>query len=106
MAEVGVTCYFVSDELCRLHLAHAAEEAAQFILAHALRQVVDNQVGSRLVVLHQLLRKAVIVQILVRGGIGGGHRESDLCLGSGSAALEGRVLISSHYNYTSPKPVS
>lgn len=67
---LGVTCYFVSDELGRLHLAHAAEEAAQLVLAHALRQVVDDQVGPGLVVLHQLLRKAVIVQILAgrRGG--------------------------------------
>lgn len=82
---VGVTCYFVSDELSRFHLADAAEEAAQLVLAHALRQVVDDQVGPRLVVLHQLLRKAVIVQILVgRGGRGSVGRR---CTGSQTGVL-------------------
>lgn len=39
------TCDFVSDQLGRLHLSDAAEEAPQLVLRHALRQVVHYQVG-------------------------------------------------------------
>lgn len=40
-----VTCYFVSDELARLDLSDAAEQALELVLGHVLRQVVDDQVG-------------------------------------------------------------
>merc|ERR1719357_1510311 len=62
------TCHFVPDELGGLDVADAAEQAAQLVLAHALRQVVHDQVGSGVLVLHHLLAVAVIVQLLSSGG--------------------------------------
>lgn len=43
--EADRTCHFVADQLGRLHLPDAAEEAPQLVLCHALRQVVNYQVG-------------------------------------------------------------
>lgn len=61
-----VTCRFVADQFGRLHLSHAAKEAAQLVLTHALRQVVHDQVGPRVVVLlHHCFGEAVIVQLLI-----------------------------------------
>lgn len=60
----GVTCYFVADEFGWLDFADAAEQTAQLVLTHALRQVVHNQVGSCFIVLHQLFGKAVVIQLL------------------------------------------
>lgn len=61
---VVVTCSFVSDELGRFHFTHAAKKAAQLILAHALGQVVHNQIGSVIrVIIHYLLTIAVIIHV-------------------------------------------
>lgn len=43
--EAHRTCHFVANQLGRLHLPDAAEEAPQLVLRHALRQVVNYQVG-------------------------------------------------------------
>lgn len=59
-----VTCHFVPDELGGLNVAHAAEQAAQLVLTHALRQVVHNQVGPGVLILHHLLAITIIVQLL------------------------------------------
>ena len=40
-----LTLHFVADELSGVHLADAAEETVQLLLGHALRQVVDDEVG-------------------------------------------------------------
>lgn len=60
----GVTCHFVADEFGRLDVTDAAEQTAQLVLTHRLWQVVHDQVRPRVLVLHQLLGKAVIVQLL------------------------------------------
>lgn len=60
----GVTCYFVADEFGGLDIADTAEKTAKLVLTHALRQVVHNQVGPRILVLHQLLAIPIIVQLL------------------------------------------
>lgn len=44
---VVFTCDLVSDELARLHLPYGREERADLLLRHGLRQVVDDQVGLR-----------------------------------------------------------
>lgn len=60
----GITCNFVPDEFGGLNVAHTAEQTPQFVLAHALRQVVDNQVGSGIIVLHHLLAVSIIIELL------------------------------------------
>lgn len=42
---IGITCHFIADEFGRLHLADAAEETPQLVLAHVLGQVIDDKVG-------------------------------------------------------------
>lgn len=39
-----LACYFVTNKFSRLHLPNAAEETPQLILAHILRQIVDDEV--------------------------------------------------------------
>lgn len=36
------TCYFISNEFCRLDFPDTAEQTPQLILGHVLREVVDN----------------------------------------------------------------
>lgn len=44
------TCDFVSNQLARLDLADAAKEAAELLLGHVLRQVIDDEVSLAVVI--------------------------------------------------------
>lgn len=44
------TCDFVSNQLARLDLADAAEEAAELLLGHVLGQVIDDEVSLAVVI--------------------------------------------------------
>lgn len=62
------TCDFVPNQLARLHLADRVEQAANVLLGHCLRQIVDDQI--RLAILQRPIRRVGAVRaatILVHG---------------------------------------
>lgn len=71
--EDQLTCDLISNEFAGLHLPDGGEERPDLLLGHRLGQVVDDEVGLRVLGRGARLHRVVHVSVLLRGNRGRVH---------------------------------